>query len=133
MKKIFSIEMDVRAFECDLQGIVNNAIYLNYVEHARHKLMESVNLSFASLHERGTDIVAARMALQYKAPLHSEERFRVDTTITKAGLKYVFNHKIYKIPDEKLVFHGFIDLVCVVHGHLAESEEVTSAFAEYLE
>ncbi len=124
--------MDVRAFECDLQGIVNNANYLHYVEHARHKLMESVGLSFASLHERGTDLVAARMNLQYKAPLRSEERFRVDTTIMKSGVKYTFNHKIVKVPDEKLCFTGLIDIVCVVNGRLAESEEVTSAFADYL-
>ncbi len=133
MKKVFSIEMDVRAFECDLQGIVNNANYLHYVEHARHKLMESVGLSFASLHARGTDLVAARMNLQYKAPLHSEDCFRVDTTIEKMGPKYTFNHKITKIPQEKLCFKGIIDIVCVVNGRLSESEEVTSAFAEYLE
>ncbi len=132
MKKTYSIVMDVRAFECDLQGIVNNANYLHYVEHARHKHMESVGLSFADLHARGIDLVAARMTLQYKCPLRSEDTFRVDTTLSKVGVKYVFTHKIYKLPEERLCFYGVIDIVCVVNGKLAESPEVTQAFNDYL-
>ncbi len=125
--------MDVRAFECDIQGIVNNANYLHYLEHARHKLMISVGLSFADLHRRGIDLVAARMNLQYKASLRSEDRFCVETTMAKRGLRYVFYHRINRVPDGKLCFVGVVDIVCVVDGHLSDAEEVNSAFAEYLE
>lgn len=31
----FSIEMEARDYELDLQGIVNNSVYQNYIEHAR--------------------------------------------------------------------------------------------------
>lgn len=132
MKKNFKIEMDVRAFECDIQGIVNNANYLHYLEHARHKLMNSVGLSFADLHARGIDLVAARMTIQYKASLRSEDTFTVDTTLEKKGLRYVFNHKITRVPDGKLCFTAVVDIVCVVDGHLSDSQEVNDAFAEYL-
>ncbi|NLI24182.1 MAG: acyl-CoA thioesterase, partial [Bacteroidales bacterium] len=30
----FELEMEVRDYECDIQGIVNNAVYMNYLEHA---------------------------------------------------------------------------------------------------
>lgn len=124
--------MDVRAYECDIQGIVNNANYLHYLEHARHKLMESVGLSFAGLHSRGIDLVAARMSLQYKSMLRTEDRFCVHTTMSKRGLRYVFDHRITKQPDDKLCFMATVDVVCVVNGQLDDSEEVCSAFAEYL-
>ncbi len=133
MKKTFSIEMDVRAFECDLQGIVNNANYLHYVEHARHKLMESEGLSFADLHRRGIDLVAARMTLQFKAPLYSQDTFCVHTTISRNGMRYAFNHRIIRPADGKLIFQGVVDVVCRVNNRLAEAEEVTSALAAYLE
>ncbi|MBU2223338.1 MAG: acyl-CoA thioesterase, partial [Gammaproteobacteria bacterium] len=31
---VFSVDFKVRDYECDMQGIVNNAVYFNYLEHA---------------------------------------------------------------------------------------------------
>ncbi|MFW5604105.1 MAG: acyl-CoA thioesterase, partial [Bacteroidales bacterium] len=53
-KYIFSLEMKVRDYECDLQGIVNNANYQHYIEHTRHEFLRSEGISFAALHEQGT-------------------------------------------------------------------------------
>ena len=33
MEYIFELEMKVRDYECDLQGVVNNANYQHYMEH----------------------------------------------------------------------------------------------------
>jgi len=35
----FKLNFEVRDYECDLSGIVNNAVYLHYLEHARHELL----------------------------------------------------------------------------------------------
>ena len=32
---LFSIDLKVRDYECDLQGVVNNANYQHYMEHTR--------------------------------------------------------------------------------------------------
>ena len=32
----FTLKFEVRDYECDLQGIVNNAVYQHYLEHTRH-------------------------------------------------------------------------------------------------
>lgn len=40
----------VRDYECDLQGVVNNAAYLNYLEHARHEMLRLSGIDFAELH-----------------------------------------------------------------------------------
>jgi len=57
MEYIFETRMLVRDYECDIQGIVNNANYLHYIEHTRHLFLRSLGLSFAGLHERGIDAV----------------------------------------------------------------------------
>ena len=40
-KYIFETRMEVRDYECDIQGIVNNANYLHYTEHTRHRFLRS--------------------------------------------------------------------------------------------
>ena len=52
---IFELPMKVRDYECDLQGIVNNANYQHYTEHTRHEFLLSEGISFARLHEQGID------------------------------------------------------------------------------
>ena len=47
---IYELEMKVRDYECDLQGIVNNANYQHYLEHTRHEFLTSVGISFCLLY-----------------------------------------------------------------------------------
>ena len=49
-KYIFETEMEVRDYECDIQGIVNNANYLHYTEHTRHQVLVSLGVSFPHFH-----------------------------------------------------------------------------------
>ena len=48
---IFMHEMKVRDYECDLQGIVNNANYQHYMEHSRHEFLETLGVNFGKLHD----------------------------------------------------------------------------------
>lgn len=36
----FRLDFSVRDYECDLAGMVNNATYLNYIEHTRHEFLK---------------------------------------------------------------------------------------------
>ena len=90
MNYSYELKMKVRDYECDLQGIVNNANYQHYIEHTRHEFLRSHGVSFAELHERGIDAVVARMQLQFKTPLRSTDRFVSKLALRKEGIKYVF-------------------------------------------
>ena len=67
-KYIYELKMKVRDYECDLQGIVNNANYQHYIEHTRHEFLTSTGISFAKLHAEGIDPVVARLSMAFKTP-----------------------------------------------------------------
>ena len=119
--------MMVRDYECDIEGIVNNANYLHYTEHTRHLFLKACGLSFAEMHRKGVDAVVARMNLKFKTPLRCDDEFISRLNVRKDGLKYVFTQDIFRASDEKLCFHGAIDIVCLVNGRLASSDEYDKA------
>lgn len=132
MNYIFETRMEVRDYECDIEGIVNNANYLHYIEHTRHLFLRSLGLSFAKMHEQGTDAVVARMNLQYKTPLKCDDIFISRLALKKEGLRYIFHQDIFREQDDKLCFKSKVELVCLIHGHLGHSDEYDRAFAKYL-
>ncbi|KGI60179.1 acyl-CoA thioester hydrolase, YbgC/YbaW family [Prevotella sp. DNF00663] len=132
MKYIFETRMEVRDYECDIQGIVNNANYLHYTEHTRHRFLKATGLSFAELHEKGVDAVVARMSLQYKTPLTCDDEFISRMGLRKEGLRWVFTHDLFRASDEKLCFHADADLVTLINGRLGYSEEYGQAFEKFL-
>ncbi len=129
---VYELEMEVRDYECDIQGIVNNANYQHYMEHTRHKFIQTLGLSFADLHNRGIDVVVARMNMQFKTPLRSEDVFISRLRMTKEGLRYIFHQDIIRKADNKLCFRGQVEAVCVIDGRLGDSDELIQAFENYL-
>ena len=47
-KYIYELKMKVRDYECDLQGIVNNANYQHYIEHTRHEFLTSTGTAMSA-------------------------------------------------------------------------------------
>jgi acyl-CoA thioester hydrolase len=113
----FSLEFTVRDYECDLQGVVNNANYQHYFEHARHEFLLSKGVSFARLHEEGTDLIVSKVEIDYKYPLRSRDRFVVKLKAEREGnARLVFIQEIYRIPDEKLVARARVTGVATKNG-----------------
>ena len=115
--------MEVRDYECDIEGIVNNANYMHYIEHTRHLFLRSKGASFAEMHARGIDAVVARVNMQFKVPLKCDDEFVSRLALRKDGIKYVFSQDLYRLPDETLAFRSTVELVCLVNGRLARSSE----------
>lgn len=105
----FEIELAVRDYECDLQGIVNNAVYQNYLEHARHEYLKTRGLDFAEITRRGINLVVVRVELDYLRSLCSGDRFLVRLRAEQISrLRFGFQQDIYRLPDETLVLKAKI-------------------------
>lgn len=128
---IYELRLKVRDYECDLQGIVNNANYQHYTEHTRHEFLLSHGVSFADLHQRGIDCVVARVTMQFKVPLRSGDEFISRLWVKKEGVKYVFMQDIFRASDEALCLRARVDTVCIVNGRLADCPELNEKFEPF--
>lgn len=130
-KYVYELRLKVRDYECDLQGIVNNANYQHYLEHTRHEFLSSEGVSFAKLHEEGVDPVVARLTMSFKTPLRSGDECVSKLYLKKEGIKYVFYQDIFRLSDMKVVVKAVVETVCVVNGRLSDSSLLDEKFAAF--
>ena len=103
----FKINMSVRDYECDIQGIVNNAVYQNYLEHARHEYLKKVGVNFSELAKQGINLVVVRIELDYRLPLLSGDDFHVTVDMERESkIKFAFKQSIVRSVDNKLMLSG---------------------------
>lgn len=96
----FRLDLSVRDYECDMQGIVNNAVYQNYLEHCRHEFLKSLHLDFAALTAQGHHLVVIRAELDYLQPLRSGDRFCVHLSMHRVSkLRFAFRQTIIREPQ----------------------------------
>jgi acyl-CoA thioester hydrolase len=105
----YSLELAVRDYECDLQGVVNNAVYQNYLEHARHEYLKSIGIDFAALAAEGVNLVVTRAEIDYRFSLTSGDRFEVEVCAERVSpVRIGFRQDIYRLPDRKVVVNALI-------------------------
>ncbi|MGD9385570.1 MAG: acyl-CoA thioesterase [Thioalkalispiraceae bacterium] len=109
MEYKFKLEFKVRDYECDLQGVVNNSVYQNYLEHTRHEFLLASGIDFAELTRQHINLVVVRAELDYKTPLTSGDEFWVGlNTAQSSKLRFDFLQDIIRSSDDKLVLKARI-------------------------
>ena len=117
MDYVFEHEMVVRDYECDLQGIVNNAIYQNYLEHARHEFLHDIGLNFEQLCSDGIHAVVIRIEMDYKLALKPRDVFIVKLGLHKQGrLRFVFDQALVRKDDGQLILEAQVTGVLTRNG-----------------
>lgn len=108
-QSVFTLEMAVRDYECDLQGVVNNAVYQNYLEHARHEYLKSIGIDFAALTAEKINLVVVRVEIDYRLPLVSGDRFVVEVKPERLSpVRIGFRQQIRRLPDRKEVVNALV-------------------------
>ena len=103
----FKLEFDVRDYECDLAGMVNNAVYQHYLEHARHMFLKSQGIDFQAWVQRGISLIVIRIEMDFLWPLRSGDRFIVALNTERVSrLRFGLLQDIYRLPDEKPVLRA---------------------------
>lgn len=93
----YEMALEVRDYELDFQGIVNNAIYVRYFQHARDSFARLRGVDLVAMHAEGVDAVVYRAEIDYRVPLVGQDRFRILLKAHREGrLKLVFEERILK-------------------------------------
>lgn len=133
MSYIHHLEMEVRDYELDLQGIVNNSVYQNYLEHARHSCIKEIGVDFDLLHQRGVDPVVVRIEIDYKNSLRSGDRFEVRTSMQAMGrLRFVFSQEIVRLPKQETCIVAQVIAATLVNGRPGPCPEIIEAWNNHL-
>lgn len=105
----FQIEFKVRDYECDMQGIVNNGVYFNYLEHARHEFLLAKGIDFADLTAKKIHLVVVRSEMDYKNSLTSGDRFVVQVAVERISkVKFGFRQTVIRLSDEKVALEALV-------------------------
>lgn len=105
----FRLEFKVRDYECDLQGIVNNGVYFNYLEHARHEYLLEQGIDFAELTAKKIHLVVVRSEMDYKQSLTSGDRFEVRVSVERVSkVKFGFRQEVIRLSDGKVALQALV-------------------------
>lgn len=96
---------EVRDYEVDFQGIVNNAVYMNFLDHARSKFLESLGFDIVKIAQEGINIVLFETTLKFKYSLRFRDEYHIKTNLIR-----VSRFKLY-MPQE--IINAKTNTLCV--------------------
>ena len=131
-KYCFALEMEVRDYELDCEQIVNNANYLHYLEHTRHKFCREAGMPFIEMHKNGIDAVVRKLEIEYFNPLRSGDIFMSYIQLERKGPRFIFYQDLIKQNGE-IIIKAVVTIVALKDGKLSKGEEIAEAFRKYLQ
>ena len=79
-------EITVRGYECDFYRHVNNAVYINYLEHARSEYLRERGFDLFELRDvQKVMLVVVRNEINYRLPAAKNDVLEIHSTISKLG------------------------------------------------
>lgn len=125
------MDMEVRDYELDCEQIVNNANYLHYMEHTRHKFCQAAGVSFVDLHNSGYDAVVRKSEVEYISPLRGGETFVSCLRMERRGPRFIFHQDLIR-PNGEFIVQGTVTVVVLKDGKLSRGDELAAVFKDYI-
>ena len=106
------IEIDVRYFETDGQGVVHHANYFVYFELARVEMLKAMGHDYADLEREGVILVVHSITCKYHRPARFGDRLRIQTRVVKATMARI-EHAYKVLVGTTLIAEANSTIACV--------------------
>ena len=132
-KYFFTLEIAVRDYELDSEGIVNNAVYLHYLEHTRHAFVKQEGIPFGNLTREGLVPVVRRMTIDYYTPLRSGDVMLSRLWIERQGPRFIFHQDIFKKESGEPVVSADVTIACMLNGRIDRGDDLAARLSKYFD
>jgi acyl-CoA thioester hydrolase len=117
------IEIDVRYYETDGQGVVHHANYFQYFELARVEMLKAMGHDYAELERDGIFLVVHSIACKYHRPARFGDKLRIVTNVVRATMARI-DHQYQVFVGADLLAEASSTIACVdKNGHIRRMPE----------
>ena len=127
----YKLRLTVRDYECDIEGVVNNANYQHYLEYARHEFLRSIGIDFRECTASDYIFMVSRIEMRFKTPLHGGEQCDVCLDVRKEGVRYIFRQDIIRVGDGKLAVEAEVECFALQEGCIAKETPYDALMEPY--
>jgi acyl-CoA thioester hydrolase len=106
------LEIDVRYYETDGQGVVHHANYFQYFELARVEMLKAMGHDYAELERDGVFLVVHSISCKYLRPARFGDRLRIRTKVVRATMARI-EHQYHVFLGESLVAEAASTIACI--------------------
>ncbi|BCB75444.1 acyl-CoA thioesterase [Phytohabitans flavus] len=102
MGDLFQVRVAVRGYELDIQGHLNQAVYLQYAEHARWEYLRAAGVTPAKLQASRSGPVVLETTIRYLSELRAGDEVDVSCAFEWGGGKTFKLHQEIRKTDGTL-------------------------------
>jgi YbgC/YbaW family acyl-CoA thioester hydrolase len=118
MAKTYQCRLQVRGYELDSFGHVNNAVYVSYFEEARWRMLADDGITLETFKQWKRFPVIAQLEIQYKRPTYLGEWLEITSRcLEQTKTTFLIEHQIHRThessSDRELVTSGKVKVVMV--------------------
>ncbi len=106
MQKI-CFDLEIYSYQIDFLGHVNNAVYMQWMEIGRTKLLEAVGLPTDKLFQQGFAPVLVQTNITYKSPLYLGDTVHIKLWLSELRAASAMMQFRFYNAQEALVAEGF--------------------------
>ena len=131
-----SFDLDIYSYHIDFMGHVNNAVYVQWMEIGRTKLLEAIGMPIQGIFKQGFAPVLVHTTINYKSPLHLGDRVQIELWLSElrhasAILQFRFQNDQRRLAAEGYQKGLFVDRQTLRPKRLSPEER--ALFIPYLE